>query len=479
MPASINDWGGSSPDTLNNPPLGGPDGWAAAVAKVANEDDTTVNDRLTTAITAHEAAADPHPVYLKPSEVVAGANITVTENAGVVTIAGQAGGGGGGASILDDLTDVSAPADTPAGKVLGTTAEGVWGPVDPPAGGGGGGGIEVVEATRTAGNVTIPTTGPIAIDTAIDLVVTAKAGDHLAVSLDGLLNAPGTAGSWLAFDAATIVSSAVVNYIGVRTSTYGNGALAWFVSGPSTDGAGGLCNLGGTCLYLVQPEDVSGGQVRLRLYAKASTVSRVLRAGVGSDRFRWWVENLSTGGGGASILDDLTDVVAPANTPAGKVLGTTAEGVWGPVDAPSGGGGGEIVLASTYLSGAFTSVGSTSTTHADVHADFAVTFTAPASGIVKVRIDASINIATANAAYDWGLREGSTVLPGSVVRVGQVNYGQSRVHYYVRITGLTPGSVHTFKLSHARASGSGNPSTYWGTGTAGLDDPASMEVIAG
>jgi hypothetical protein len=35
---------------------------------------------------------------------------------------------------------------------------------------------------------------------------------------------------------------------------------------------------------------------------------------------------------GASALDTLTDVSAPANTPAGKVLGTTAQGVWGPID---------------------------------------------------------------------------------------------------------------------------------------------------
>jgi hypothetical protein len=37
---------------------------------------------------------------------------------------------------LDDLKDVTAPADTPAGKVLGTTAVGTWGPIDPPAAGG-------------------------------------------------------------------------------------------------------------------------------------------------------------------------------------------------------------------------------------------------------------------------------------------------------------------------------------------------------
>jgi hypothetical protein len=36
---------------------------------------------------------------------------------------------------LDNLGDVSAPPSTPAGKVLGTTATGAWGPVDPPTSG--------------------------------------------------------------------------------------------------------------------------------------------------------------------------------------------------------------------------------------------------------------------------------------------------------------------------------------------------------
>jgi hypothetical protein len=34
---------------------------------------------------------------------------------------------------LDSLSNVDAPPGTPVGKVLGTTATGVWGPVDPPA----------------------------------------------------------------------------------------------------------------------------------------------------------------------------------------------------------------------------------------------------------------------------------------------------------------------------------------------------------
>jgi hypothetical protein len=36
-------------------------------------------------------------------------------------------------------------------------------------------------------------------------------------------------------------------------------------------------------------------------------------------------------------LDGLTDVTAPASTPAGKVLATTATGQWGPVDLPANG----------------------------------------------------------------------------------------------------------------------------------------------
>jgi hypothetical protein len=37
----------------------------------------------------------------------------------------------GSSMVLDSLKDVSAPTTTPAGKVLGTTAEGAWAPVDP------------------------------------------------------------------------------------------------------------------------------------------------------------------------------------------------------------------------------------------------------------------------------------------------------------------------------------------------------------
>jgi hypothetical protein len=60
----------------------------------------------------------------------------------------------GSSLTLGALQDVDAPADTPAGKVLGTTAVGQWGPVDPPAGGGGGG-PEAWWTTQVQGFLTV------------------------------------------------------------------------------------------------------------------------------------------------------------------------------------------------------------------------------------------------------------------------------------------------------------------------------------
>jgi hypothetical protein len=51
---------------------------------------------------------------------------------------GTGGGTPGTPARLDSLADVSAPTTTPIGKLLGTTAEGEWGPVDPPSGTGSG-----------------------------------------------------------------------------------------------------------------------------------------------------------------------------------------------------------------------------------------------------------------------------------------------------------------------------------------------------
>ncbi|MDN4634812.1 hypothetical protein QCD71_25235, partial [Sphingomonas sp. PsM26] len=64
MPASINDYGGASPDTLESPPQGGPEGWAAAVPAALNLSDTTVVQ----GIVNHKAESDPDPNYMTPAE---------------------------------------------------------------------------------------------------------------------------------------------------------------------------------------------------------------------------------------------------------------------------------------------------------------------------------------------------------------------------------------------------------------------------
>ena len=45
--ASVNDYGDTAEDRLDQPPLGGPDGWAAAVAAALGNSDTPVDDRVT------------------------------------------------------------------------------------------------------------------------------------------------------------------------------------------------------------------------------------------------------------------------------------------------------------------------------------------------------------------------------------------------------------------------------------------------
>lgn len=61
--ASITDIG-TLTDPLGTPPMGGPNGWAAAVRDALDSSDVSVNTRIAN----HAAAADPHPTYLQQAE---------------------------------------------------------------------------------------------------------------------------------------------------------------------------------------------------------------------------------------------------------------------------------------------------------------------------------------------------------------------------------------------------------------------------
>jgi hypothetical protein len=105
---------------------------------------------------------------------------------------------GSGSSLpLDALADVSAPADTPAGKVLGTTATGAWGPVDPPSGGGDPRAAAV--AAATLGSATLPPDWS-AISWQAGSLVTYQGHVYRATQLAPGGHVPGASTRWEQFD---------------------------------------------------------------------------------------------------------------------------------------------------------------------------------------------------------------------------------------------------------------------------------------
>lgn len=101
-------------------------------------------------------------------------------------------------------------------------------------------------------------------------------------------------------------------------------------------------------------------------------------------------------------------------------------------------------------------------------ANLVVAFTVPASGEVLVRLSSSVE--TNNTGQQWNLREGAADVANSASNT--IAYGaaqQLSIHasYSVKITGLTPGSVKTWKWGANRS---------FGTGTCNINGPSIMEV---
>lgn len=117
-----------------------------------------------------------------------------------------------------------------------------------------------------------------------------------------------------------------------------------------------------------------------------------------------------------------------------------------------GGGGGGALLASVVRT---TSTYSTSgTTFSDVDAtNFAVTFTAPTSGTVRIRMEAIAAVNSTGYTHFWGLRAEATNVAGSERAMGQ-NTILQRLGTSITITGLTSGTSYTYKWSY-RANGGG------------------------
>lgn len=136
-----------------------------------------------------------------------------------------------------------------------------------------------------------------------------------------------------------------------------------------------------------------------------------------------------------------------------------------------GGGNGKTLLAVTaYNPGSLTTYTTTSTSSVDADAtNLTATFTVPASGRVIVRLSALGN----GANMRWSVREGSSDI-APVTQVTNTTGANIMLSAPFYITGLTPGTVKTYKWGFSAATGT---STFYagGTPTAGA---ATMEVWA-
>lgn len=112
---------------------------------------------------------------------------------------------------------------------------------------------------------------------------------------------------------------------------------------------------------------------------------------------------------------------------------------------------------------------SSSSTFADVDAtNAAISFTVPASGKVLVEASALCRNDTAGGTVRLNLREGSSDLAGTDMRMtatsNSTTQDEPRGYFAAYVTGLTPGDAKTYKLGIARDGSTGTAQLRGGPG---------------
>jgi hypothetical protein len=167
----------------------------------------------------------------------------------------------------------------------------------------------------------------------------------------------------------------------------------------------------------------------------------------------------AAGGGGAEIPYQ-TD--APSSPSTGDV--------WIDSDETAPSGTSALLAVVAYRAGSDATKDVTSTSFADFDAtNLAVTFTAPASGKVLVRLSSTMDNNGADNSY-WALREGTTTIGSQLMSFSSaIAVGATAAIY---VTGLTPGNSYTYKWAGKRSGGGTSTRLYngptWG--------PSTMEV---
>lgn len=227
----------------------------------------------------------------------------------------------------------------------------------------------------------------------------------------------------------------------------------------------------------VDPDGIAGAPewMKITAHTAAATTATVARASEGSTARKHkanieWVHTLAP-----SEMDG-SGVTAQTEPPTGA----TDYDLWLDTDAAA-----PITSAAQVLPSllAITSLNpategatnSTVATYADVHADAFVTFTVPDSGAVVIGMTAATATGP-TTSLNINLREGATDLAGTAARVWRGSNAtaspQSRWTHRVHLTGLTPGTVKTYKMGLARGDGTGTATVEWG----GIWGPLIMEV---
>jgi uncharacterized protein (UPF0333 family) len=133
-----------------------------------------------------------------------------------------------------------------------------------------------------------------------------------------------------------------------------------------------------------------------------------------------------------------------------------------------------LLAVGLYAPSAQTIYSITGTSMADVDAtNMIVTFTAPASGKILVRLNAFADETSVGEFY-WGLRESSSDISGSITRIIRETGSDRYVSMPIYLTGVSAGS-HTYKWSAAVSTGTSRIIIQDGSAT-GKWGPAIMEV---